>query len=599
MGAILVLAAVAFLIYAMIIEPRRIGSIIETRVFAGALLSGQFSYQEIAELLQAAAWIRDKKEVKLSDPGEDDHSGLIEVVCKGVTYQVRIASYGENSSKLTVSAVFKSESWDIERVRRLQEANRIRCRIMERANPGFTEQPQKYYGAIKTLCLLRYCAIALIAAFLCYVAVPQILNWILGAGSVQEIHVLGMMIVVILFIYSGVALSPYIIETRSEKLLDGVSVPQYWSNDDLMDLLRDTLRIRTMQSLYFDETGSVAIKGKHAVYVVKISAECPRLSVTIQGSNEAAAYQEADYIQCSIAKLFNSTHPENPEAMYQTLAMIRRSSLMAGISVVAFIALLAAPFLLNHFGSRGIANSYLTQYSETVTVGEAFKAFFGDPKWKSYKAGAQEYVDFTGKCTYMGENATMRITFAVFDDTFNVSNIAVNGIDMSARLWPGFLEAIYSGVEDPSSVPTVPSRGENIADAPKPETTFATEPEQTQALPPKAGAFDDFIGIWQDEYGYGNYLFIGYSDESKSRAYVWVATATDEFEAELSPVTDGYTNGLVMSVGSEPLYAIDINRYKYWLETTVYYGEYGFSEDIKFVPADPATCPYENPYYTD
>ncbi|MBD5098632.1 MAG: hypothetical protein HDT35_03620 [Clostridiales bacterium] len=508
MGAFLVLAAAAFLIYAMVIEPRRIGSIIETRVFAGDLLSGQFSYQEIAELLQAATWIRDKKEVKLSDPGEDDHSGLIEVVCKGVTYQVRIASYGENSSKLTVSGVFKSESWDMERVRRLQEANRIRCRIMERANPGFTEQPQKYYGAIKTLCLLQYCAIALIAAFLCYIAVPQILTWILGAGSVQGIHVLGMMVVVILFIYSGVALSPYIIHTRSEKLLDGVPVPQYWSNDDLMELLRDKLRIRTMQSLYFDETGSVAIKGKHAAYVVRVSAECPRLSIEIQDSSEAAAYQEADYIQCSIAKLFNSTHPENPEAMYQTLAMIRRSSLMAGISVVAFIALLAAPFLLNHFGSRGIANSYLTQYSETVTVGEAFEAFFGDPKWESYKAGAQEYVDFTGKCTYMGENATMRITFAVFDDTFNVSNIAVNGIDMSALLWPGFLEAIYSGAEDAPSAADTPNQGEHTSDVPRPTQPPAGGGEQfPPTLPPvdpndpNADILSDHLGLYINENG--------------------------------------------------------------------------------------------------
>lgn len=478
MGTVLLLIAVALLVYAIAIKPRQVVSTIDTRLSAGDLVHGPVHCQDIVELLQGADWIRDKKDVKLVNNDKSGDPQLVEIACKGVTYQIRITPDGRETSKLTVSAVFKSESWDIERVRRVQAANRIRCRIMERLDPGFTEQSQAYYGQIKTMYLLRCCAIAFTVAFFCYAAVPEILNHLLGKGSVTELHVLGMTAVVLLLVFFGVALSPYIVRTRSEKLLDGVRVPQYMDNDALMALLQNKLHLKTMKSLYFDENGRVAITGKCATYLVGISRENPRLSISTQEDDSAGAYQEADYIQCSIMKLFNSAHPENPEQMYNLLLSICRAGIVTGISALTFIVLLIAPFLFNYFGSKGIANSYLTQYSETVTVGDAFEAFFGDPKWENYKVGAQEYVDFTGKCTYMNENATMRITFAVFDDTFNVTNIAVNGIDMSALLWPGFLEAIYSGSEN-----TLPSE-DDTADFPQPEASFAAAPGPSQAQPP-------------------------------------------------------------------------------------------------------------------
>lgn len=603
MRDILILAVFALFVYVIAIEPKRVAATIASRLYTGDLLPGQFSCQEIAELLQEAVWISGKKEVKLSVSEADGKSGLIEVICVGITYQVRITPRGDDSSMLSVTARYFPFSflqivlWPIESNQYLQEADRIRCRIREWADPSCTKQSSQCYDSFSTMYLLRYCAIALATAFVCYMASLVVLGQILGEDPVQQIDVLCMSIAAILFICFRVALSPYIIKTRSEKLLDGVPVPQCLSNDELMDLLRDNLRIRTMQNLYFDENGSVTIKGKYSTYVVKIASDCMRLFVVAQGS-KAEAYQEADYIQCSIVKLFNSAYPENPEKARKTLTIIRRGRIMARISALALIVLLAAPFLLNQFGSKGIANSYLTQYSETVTVGDAFGAFFANPKWESYKIGGQEYVDFTGKCTYLNEEAVMRITFSVFDDRFNVSNIAVNGIDMPALLWPVFLEVVYLGAEDVPSDTTVPSRGENTTDIPRTETSFTTEPEPSQTSPSQAGAFDPFVGTWQAEDSYGEYLFIGYVDGSKSRAYALVSTAAADFEVELTSVTDESASGYETYGGSEPFYAIDVTRYKYWLETEIYYGEYGFSDYIKFVPADPATCPYTNPYYT-
>lgn len=151
-----------------------------------------------------------------------------------------------------------------------------------------------------------------------------------------------------------------------------------------------------------------------------------------------------------------------------------------------------------------------------------------------------------------------------------------------------------------------PAPESEIVATPMP-TSESTIPDVTPMIPDYAdsdsyggtGIFDNFIGIWQDEYGYGNYLFIGYSDESKSHAYVYASTATAGFEAELYSDDGETATGVVMGGGSEPIYGIDITRDKYWLETLIYYSEYSFSDDLKFVPVDPATCPYANPYYTD
>ncbi|WP_288860257.1 zinc ribbon domain-containing protein [uncultured Flavonifractor sp.] len=113
------------------------------------------------------------------------------------------------------------------------------------------------------------------------------------------------------------------------------------------------------------------------------------------------------------------------------------------------------------------------------------------------------------------------------------------------------------------------------------------------------GPFDSFVGNWQDELGNGFGLWIGYEDETKQRAYAYVATAAGDFEVELTLDESGsVASGTDMGYGSEPLFAIDISRIGYKLETSLYYGELGFSDYINFVPADPESVWIENPYYT-
>ena len=110
------------------------------------------------------------------------------------------------------------------------------------------------------------------------------------------------------------------------------------------------------------------------------------------------------------------------------------------------------------------------------------------------------------------------------------------------------------------------------------------------------GRYDNFVGNWQDLNGYGNYLFIGYSDETKQHAYAYVATAR-KFEVELTSEDGESASGCELGGGSEPLYGIDLVRVGYKLEANIYFSDDNSGEYIIFVPSDPDTCPYENPYY--
>lgn len=529
MGAILFLILVAVLVYAMAIRPKQVAGKIMVRLSAGDKVPDDFNYQNIAELLQSATWIKDQKEMTQRIADTENPFGSVEVICKGVTYRLVLSQDENNASKLTVSAVLKSGSGDIEHIRHLQEANRIRCFIMERVNPSFTDQPKEFYNAIRTMHLLRYGSISVMVAFACYAILPEILNRILGA-DVSSIYMLCAALVAGLYICFGIALPGYLEQTRSEELLDGVPVCESMDNEAIMQLLQEKLHTRALKSLYYDETGAVSIKGKCGTYHVMVSPEHPKLFVTTQGSKNARACQEAYYIRCAIMKLFDSAYPENTEKAYGLLSTVRRGRLLAYLSVLVFVVLIAVPILSNTYSSNGISNSYLSQYSDTVTVGEAFDQFFAEPNWESYKVGSQKYVDFRGGCTLWGEPATMVITFFLGNnDTFHVSNIMINGQDLLELSWPLILETIYSdAATEPKTAPP-PEPDFNLGDT---MPTGADSPYDAPAIPDENFDHTSTSDESEDTQFWGSYQMI--SDDPYLSAQLEIIYVSEDGQVYLS-----------------------------------------------------------------
>lgn len=164
--------------------------------------------------------------------------------------------------------------------------------------------------------------------------------------------------------------------------------------------------------------------------------------------------------------------------------------------------------------------------------------------------------------------------------------------------------ALNSGLYGDSftSSSTAPIVGQTSPDEDQVQNTSssASDPQTLDDYSEQSGSvgrFDQFVGTWLDEEGSGFMIMIGYGDETKQHAYAYVSTAAGDFEVELFTDDGMFASGADTGYGSEPLYALDVSRDQYWLDSSIYFMEENISYNLKFVPADPESTPYENPYY--
>lgn len=115
------------------------------------------------------------------------------------------------------------------------------------------------------------------------------------------------------------------------------------------------------------------------------------------------------------------------------------------IVAIAVVLLLAFPdFIPNLLQPGGaVRNAYLTQYSEDVTVEEAFDNFFDNGKWSTYKSDGYSYVAFTGTCLYLDVPVDVRIRFIITGEHFRVDSLDVNGESMGDLALGWLLEEVY------------------------------------------------------------------------------------------------------------------------------------------------------------
>lgn len=82
-----------------------------------------------------------------------------------------------------------------------------------------------------------------------------------------------------------------------------------------------------------------------------------------------------------------------------------------------------------------VRNAYFTEFSDEVTIEEAFNNYFTSPKWSAYKGDdGYDYVVFNGTCSYEGLESDVRITFQLTGEHFNVDHMDVNGSTVS-EIW--------------------------------------------------------------------------------------------------------------------------------------------------------------------
>lgn len=91
----------------------------------------------------------------------------------------------------------------------------------------------------------------------------------------------------------------------------------------------------------------------------------------------------------------------------------------------------------------GVREAYLTQYSEDVTVEEAFDGFFDQGKWSTYKENGYSYVAFNGVCEYLGEKVDARVIFKITGENFVVDQLDINGVEQNDLILYALLAKVY------------------------------------------------------------------------------------------------------------------------------------------------------------
>lgn len=125
---------------------------------------------------------------------------------------------------------------------------------------------------------------------------------------------------------------------------------------------------------------------------------------------------------------------------------VLKYSIIIVIVAIVGVFLLANPDFIPNLVEPGwsVRNACLTQYSEEVTVEEAFDNFFDNGRWSTYKENGYSYVVFNGTCMYDGEPADARITFIITGEHFRMDSIDINGISVGDLFGSLLLDRIYA-----------------------------------------------------------------------------------------------------------------------------------------------------------
>lgn len=123
--------------------------------------------------------------------------------------------------------------------------------------------------------------------------------------------------------------------------------------------------------------------------------------------------------------------------------VIGLAKIMAGVIIILIIVFNWSSIINIFRPGAAVRNAYLTQYSENVTIENAFDGFFANGKWKTYEERGNSYVVFTGACEYFGEKVDAKIVFKITGENFIVDSLEINGVAQSDIILYGLLLKVY------------------------------------------------------------------------------------------------------------------------------------------------------------
>ena len=159
----------------------------------------------------------------------------------------------------------------------------------------------------------------------------------------------------------------------------GTFIPKELEKEDVFSILNEKLNYPVKTHIYYDEKGIVNIKSKYGTHSLKF--DDGNLYVGREEKQSSKYIEEAECLSAYIQKLFSADASVNPYRLYKKMMSHRRNwIIILIIMLVIFVGFLISTVeetnLDDSFSSKNISSSYLTQYSDSVTIGEAFDDFF-------------------------------------------------------------------------------------------------------------------------------------------------------------------------------------------------------------------------------
>lgn len=240
-------------------------------------------------------------------------------------------------------------------------------------------------------------------------------------------------------------------------------LPEEMNAQTLAEMLNGNFDYPYLKNVrYIDD--ECLIEGRYSVYTVVFNNnKIAELDCDVDEDNKMyrTILWEAMTIRSYLNRYFAPSLPNDAEKDFKALKLVEIQQktvavvsivvpLLATVAIVLAVIEYNAPGSISGIFSPGyeVRNAYLSQYSEDVTIEEAFDNYFANPKWSKYKDGNYSYVVFSGSCEYIGEKADVKIIFKITGENFIVDSLDVNGRTQNDLILYALLASIYSDLEE-------------------------------------------------------------------------------------------------------------------------------------------------------
>lgn len=284
----------------------------------------------------------------------------------------------------------------------------------------------------------------------CLWMLALVIRWLFSSFVVAAI------VFVVGYILYHKALAPWLTERSYMKGSKELQLPEGMSASTLLEALSGKFNYPYLRGIHYGTDGECVIEGKYSMYPVTFYADniteisyLPKENDKKKRTVLLEAMAVCDYIN----KFFN---PSLPIDLVKDMKRLRiAEGQRKGVAIVCTAAsiLVAAAFIWDHVSpgslesmavpGKEVRTAYLSEYSKSVTIEDAFDNFFDNGKWTKYNLEGYTYVAFTGTCRYYDGQTDVRIVFKITGKNFIIDSLDINGRTQSNLVLYGLLSAVY------------------------------------------------------------------------------------------------------------------------------------------------------------